>query len=811
MPRTRRSLPALSGAALVAGLVICLPLARGGVAWWAALAATLAASAAVLLTWRTEKAFPLAGFALGVVWCVVAFQAVPWPAALHRLEPETRALFELVLTPIGLYPAARPFSLDPPATGRELALGAAGLGAFLVAWSSGAGHRRRGLLLGALGLAGTLVAAAVLGGALLGQPLLAPRFPFLNPNHLAGLLGLTTFVMLGLALRAHGQARLLWLVAFATGAAALFASLSRGGIGAFLGGTAVFALLGARREAGSTERRRSTRLVAVAGVAAGLAAAAYLALAPVLERLATLQRLSDDTKVSLWRPAAAMVRDHPLLGIGRGAFETVFPSYKTDPDQLTFTHLENEWLQPLVELGIPAGLLLVGGLAAAWTLAARRRDHGWTDVGLLAGTATVAAQNMVDFSLELPGVAVPFMVAMGLLARGAGGRSAPRLAVGLAAMLLGAGGTTGILAWRAHPTEGITMATAIAEDADGSVRAAREAMELRPADYLAPAWAGIRLVEAGRCAEGVAWLNRAMLLNPTAPEAHLHVARCLAAANQGTLARREYRLAWTYGRADALAEAAERYPEVEELVEVAPATPAGLLALGALLGASRPADAAVVYRKAYAELGEPRALLPLARATRAAGDPKEALALARRREVEAPSDAAGWRLAAELLVELEDEEAAAEEIHKGLAHAHGAVLLQGFLVDRALLAHRVAEAKKLADEIEARTPAELAQKQRLVARALAAQGRYGEAIERARSAASLEPESPWVLMDVIWLCEQAERWDDAIAALEHLAPMPGQRPEEVAARIEKLRAKKEEQRLRRLDSHRAPATSATSP
>ena len=64
-----------------------------------------------------------------------------------------------------------------------------------------------------------------------------------------------------------------------------------------------------------------------------------------------------------WSPALQLVRDYPLTGIGRGAFGTVYPAYKTEPELVTFTHLENEWLQAPVELGLPAGLLLVGALA----------------------------------------------------------------------------------------------------------------------------------------------------------------------------------------------------------------------------------------------------------------------------------------------------------------------------------------------------------------------------------------------------------------------------------------------------------------
>ncbi|MBL0278450.1 MAG: O-antigen ligase family protein [Anaeromyxobacter sp.] len=765
--------------------MLLLPLARGGVDAPVELAAACLAVLAALMAAPAGGAVGLAGLALLVVLAATALQLLPLPAWLHVVSPSARDLFSGALAPLGLYPAARPLSLDPAATGRMLAASAGGLAAFWAAWALGETHRRRALLVRALGSSGLLVALVALGQALLGfGTLLSPAAPFVNPNHLAGHLGLTSFVLLGLALKARGQARLLWLMAFALTGAVVFLSLSRGGIAAFLGGAVLFAALAAwrRRPEGSGAAPPRGRWALLGGLAAALSVAAYLALDPVLAELGTVGRAGEETKLALWRPALQLVRDYPLTGIGRGAFGTVYPAYKTEPELVTFTHLENEWLQAPVELGLPVGLLLVGALAATWLAAARRRDLSYGDVGLLAGTATLAAQNLVDFSLELSGVALPFLVALGLAARGAGAVAARPALVRGGLVVAGLLGALGAAVWARQPA------------ADAPVL---EQVAWRPADYLPQAVEGVRLVRADRCAEALPWLSRAMLLGPTAPEPHLYAARCLAAAGQDVVARREYRLAMAFGSREALPEAATRYRSVEALLEVAPDSADGLLQLGYLLARDRPADAARVYRRALEEQLDDRALVPLARATLAAGDRDEALRLARRRAAEAPTDPEGWLISAWILVQAGQEAEGVAVLERGLLAIPGAPPLVTLLAERSLLARRFGEARRIAEQMSARTPRELAARHQLVARALAGQGRVAEAIEQARSAAAALPDDPGALLAVASYCEQAGRLDDAIAAVERAATLGGA-PEALAARLEGLRKARQAQRDRRM-------------
>ncbi len=775
MPLPRRSTASTAGAALLGLLVVAAPLARGGVDWPVQLCLAALAALALLLLSRGSERAPLLSVPLLLVLGWSALQVVPWPGG-------------------------EAISHDPPASGRELGGAVAALLAFMAGWAVAGTRRRRELVLVAFGGSGLTVALVVLGAALLGLgPLLEPKFPFVNPNQLAGLLCLTAFPVLGLALRRTGQARLLWLMGFVLVVVTLFLSLSRGGIGAFFGGAAVFLLLSTRRAAAPGEPPHPWRWAAMAGLTAALGAVAYLALEPVVRELSTLRTARDDLKLELWRPALTMVREHPLGGIGRGAFLTVFPGLKTDPAAATFTHLENEWLQPLIDLGLPLGLLLVGTLGLVWLAAARRRDLSPVEVGLLAGTAALAAQNLVDFSLEFSGAGVPFMVALGLLTRGEWPlRLRWRwLAVGVVAALGAAG--AGALFWVAHPTEAEALAVVEAPSAAEAAVLAAEALRWHRADYLPAAAVGARWVLEGRCAPAMPWLTRAMTLNPTAAEPHQYAARCLAAAGQGALARREYRLALLYGSPTALPEAAERFGAVEELLQVVPDTGDGLLGLGYLLLArQRPADAALVFRRMLDGALEARALVPLAGALLSAGELEEALLVAERRTAETPLDPEGWRLrAAVLTAEGYDEEAGAA-LEQGLGFSPGSPALVTALVYRSLSARRPAEAKRLAEGMSARTPTEQAQRQLLVAAAFSAQGRFGEAVERARSAVTALPDSAGHWMALAAYCQQAGRIDDALAAVERAASLPGQQREAYQARLDELAAARAAQSQRRM-------------
>jgi Flp pilus assembly protein TadD len=768
---------------LIGALVIAAPLLRGSVDWPVEATLLVLSCAAAGLTVWSFPSIPRQAVVLAMVVAVVAVELVPLPSFVHALSPRTQGIFASSLRPLGAYPAARPFALDLPATARELGKAVTCLFAFVAASAYSRTQRRKETLVRALALSAAVVSVLVLGEIVLGaQPLLEPRSPFVNPNHLAGLLCLTSFVGLGLTVQAHGEAQVLWACVFVTSVAVVFLSLSRSGICAILGGLALFVVLFYSRSRKGSSRRTAWLL---GTVLLGFGVAFFLAIGPVVREFQSAGR--DDLKWQLWPDAWRLARDFPLLGIGRGSFATVFPIYRTEPSEFTFTHLENEWLQLPIDVGWPTALLLGGTLAYIWMKAARRRDLAMPEIGLLAGTATLLLQQVFDFSTELLGVGVPMAVAFGLLCRADKPmRVRPfllRSAVVVAATL----GCGGLAFYACHTEDGSnTIATAPLEDVP---RVATQASVLRPADYLPHAAAGRRLAAAHRCPEALPWLTRAMWLAPFNPDPHLDAARCLAEAGDLRTARREYRLVASLGRPEVMVEAAQRWTSLNEVLEIAPATPDGLLALGGVLLERRPEQARAVLGSVLEDYFDDRALLPLARATLRTGDHDGALALARRRYAAYPHDEEAYQVAVWSLITGHRDDEATAELEAAIRAVPGSPMLLALAGERALSSGRFIQAKRLAEEISPRSPDDVATRDMLVARALAGEGRLPEAMLRARSAWDATPTRAEPLILLARIAASAGRIDDATEALERASQLRGPAAFDYAAELSELRAR----------------------
>ncbi len=127
-PDSRRTSRYILGAeAALAGLVVFCPLALGGAPTWVlgplVGLATLALVLAGMGARRQGHALHVPWLALpllaGAALCLV--QLIPLPAGLlGGVSPEAASLREFALVPLGLS-SARPVSLEPPATWRELA------------------------------------------------------------------------------------------------------------------------------------------------------------------------------------------------------------------------------------------------------------------------------------------------------------------------------------------------------------------------------------------------------------------------------------------------------------------------------------------------------------------------------------------------------------------------------------------------------------------------------------------------------------------------------------------------------------------
>jgi O-antigen ligase len=154
----------------------------------------------------------------------------------------------------------------------------------------------------------------------------------------------------------------------------------------------------------------------VVGVVGGVAIAASLDMP--IERLNLLGE-SSIVRLKTWRSALAMVRDHPLLGIGLDQFLLHYPDYIAASLQQTneqyTSHPHNLLLDVWLSMGIPGvlafGWLLVRFFRNVWRR--WREDRNWLAAGLAAAMGAGLVHGLVDNFYFVPDLALAFWVLVG--------------------------------------------------------------------------------------------------------------------------------------------------------------------------------------------------------------------------------------------------------------------------------------------------------------------------------------------------------------------------------------------------------------
>ncbi|HUS63776.1 MAG TPA: O-antigen ligase family protein [Kofleriaceae bacterium] len=497
---------------------------------------------------REERVvFPPLAVPLAALTAATLLQLVPLPAGLRAwLNPEGERVTELVLRGIA-HAGWRPLTADVAATLNDAAK-LAGLTALAIALGQmGEGRRREWLRHAVLIALAAVLAVAVLSQ--LGIPLPPPLvpavhtraltgFPFVNPNHAAALLALVLPTVLAQAARRSGTGFALMLALLALGNAALAATVSRGGIVIGLAAQAVTLWLVVReKEPGARRVMAWGALILVAGLG--------LAVAPLLLRLRSGGQgwLPSATRWRMVVDALAVVRDFPLSGVGRGAFGFVFGRYSPLAARHHFAFVENQYLQVVLDYGIPVTIAIALACVLAW-----RRTGGLfkeRSIGAraaLVGLAALALHNVVDFSWESGGIAA-CACALGALAFPSVG---PPL--GRAPALVLAGVVLALVALAASPlgrtadVDAARLRTGMTGTVAGFTVLATDAQRRHPADgLLADLTAGHLLYLRDPAA--FEWIDRALLLGPHDVAAHRLAARGLVAARLPSQAALEFHVA----------------------------------------------------------------------------------------------------------------------------------------------------------------------------------------------------------------------------------------------------------------------------
>ena len=139
-----------------------------------------------------------------------------------------------------------------------------------------------------------------------------------------------------------------------------------------------------------------------------------------LERFMTARSDSPGRLVA-WRDAWQIASDFTWFGTGLGTFGKAMLVYQTASRPWMYAQAHNDYLQLAAEGGVLVGVpaLVVAGLAIAGirrrlTAGADQPLTWWMRIGAVAGLAGIAAQSAVEFSLQMPGNTILFVVLLAL-------------------------------------------------------------------------------------------------------------------------------------------------------------------------------------------------------------------------------------------------------------------------------------------------------------------------------------------------------------------------------------------------------------
>ncbi len=261
---------------------------------------------------------------------------------------------------------------------------------------------------------------------------------FVNPNNFATFAGLGCIAFLALLARSlrggfgrregelakHRVNRLvhtasgiagIYLLALATSMGALFLSGSRGGFFATLFAmTILFAMNLLKGRVGIF-----SMAIVLAAASAVFIFLFDLGGELLVERIQQSE-MSAEHRTEVYKLILQAIADSPWLGTGYGTFRDIFPIYRdqTISPWGVWDMAHNTWLENMLELGIPSAVALfvaigmLAGLCLRGVLRRRRGGH-FPLIGF-AVSVLVAVHSLVDFSLQIPGVAITYAALLGL-------------------------------------------------------------------------------------------------------------------------------------------------------------------------------------------------------------------------------------------------------------------------------------------------------------------------------------------------------------------------------------------------------------
>jgi O-antigen ligase len=264
---------------------------------------------------------------------------------------------------------------------------------------------------------------------------------YVNRNHLAGLLEMALPITLGLVAAGIGRggsstryagrhwlrraaqflARLprlnqamIFTALFIILLLGLIFSRSKSGILVGMVGIVLSALLYGRHVGGARAGSMATLFGAI-----GLALAAVIGLAPVMERFSVEGALTD-ARWSIFNTSMTALWQFFPFGSGLGTFSEVYGRFQPDTIGQFVNRVHNDYIEFVFEGGLPAlvvVVMFVALYALRWPRLLRGANWGtlsFMQVGAGIGLLLMALHSLTDFNLHIPANAIYFALLAGV-------------------------------------------------------------------------------------------------------------------------------------------------------------------------------------------------------------------------------------------------------------------------------------------------------------------------------------------------------------------------------------------------------------
>ncbi|MBC8031419.1 MAG: O-antigen ligase family protein [Pyrinomonadaceae bacterium] len=254
--------------------------------------------------------------------------------------------------------------------------------------------------------------------------------PFINRHHFAGYMELTLALPLGLLFSGAvaKEKRFIYLFVAGLMAVALVMTNSRGGLISlvaeilFLAATMGFRRHHKKKREASVSRPRIKSAATKAGLALALVVALFggvvlLGGEEALTRIVGSVNTDDPTtgRAHFWSVTVDIIKNHPLIGTGLGAFGVVYTGYDSRNGLYRLEQAHNDYLQLLSDAGIVGAVIGLFFVISLFRIGFSRRDsrddfRRGVATGALAGCFGVLVHSFFDFTLHTPSNALLFLV-----------------------------------------------------------------------------------------------------------------------------------------------------------------------------------------------------------------------------------------------------------------------------------------------------------------------------------------------------------------------------------------------------------------